>query len=126
MLAVCSFVDIIIKREALDRQKPNFSCEFIEKFKVEPEHYDENLICIRAGMNPIDVEDIISELINTYNLKYNNNNKNMDTDFVVVNGPHGPTYSTWLKRCQGDKQILLNNKKFPSIMIYYTDETNQN
>ena len=99
MINAYDFIDIVIRRDALERKEKGLSEKFIQDHKVELPHYDEKLICITGGMNVYDVDMAIKYLEEEYGLVYNDNLKEgPTTDIVVVDLFHWiATDNNWLK-----------------------------
>lgn len=107
MIEAYGCIDIIIRRDALDKKSKGLSQKFIEEYKVELPHYDEDIICIRGGMNPYDAKMEVDKLEKDYGLIFNPNPKESpETDIVIIEGLLGiRTQNKWLqhKREKTDK-----------------------
>jgi len=105
MIKAYDFIDIVIRRDSLEKKEEGLSQKFIEVYKVEPPHYDEDVICIRGGMNPYDVKMKIDKLEKDYGLVFNPNPKELPvTDIVIVDLMMGIyTPNDWLSSKIEDK-----------------------
>ena len=98
MIRAYRFIDIIIRRDALEKKEEGLSQKFIEEYKVDEQHYDEDIICIRGGMNPYDVETEVIALETKYGLVFNSYpDKSPQTDIVIVEPFGVTTRNCWLK-----------------------------
>ncbi|MBO7219187.1 MAG: macro domain-containing protein [Clostridia bacterium] len=126
MIKTYEFIDIIIRRDALEKWDKGLSQKFIEDYKVEEGHYDDNLICIRASMGPIYVEDI--ERILGYYSKYLKIDPNSDrTDVVVVDRFFGICNKvSWLESFVVNNNFtrvcIMNKKALSKDKIYLTKD----
>lgn len=110
MIGKYQFIDLIIRRDALEQSEKGLSEKIIKEYKVDSKHFDENLICIRAGMNYIDVEYEIEKTVKTYGLRFNYDNGNNPTDIVIVEPLRGIiTKNNWLE---------TNAEKFPHAKYF--------
>ena len=110
MIEKYQFIDLIIRRDALEQSEKGLSEKIIKEYKVDSKHFDENLICIRAGMNYIDVENEIEKFVKTYGLRFNYDNGNNPTDIVIVEPLRGIiTKNNWLE---------TNAEKFPHAKYF--------
>ena len=101
MIKAYGCIDIVIRRDSLERKEKGLSEKFIKKYKVKPPHYDKDIICIPGGMNPYDVETTIMELEQNYGLVFNSNVKETAvTDFVIVEPWSIYPKNSWLKEKQ--------------------------
>ena len=117
MVNVFGFIDIIIRREALEKKEKGLSNKLIDKYKLKDKFYDDKIICIPGGMNPFDAEREINELENTYGLVFNPDiHKDPETDIVIVKGLWGiQTKNKWLKE---KREKLVDGF---SIRYYYEE-----
>ena len=96
-------IDIIIKRSALDRNPIKNSVYLLAHHKVEEEHFDQDLICVPAGMNPIDAEDSAKYFEKEYNIQLfetSDSGRLVAKDGVIIDGPMGPTTKCdWIQKC---------------------------
>ena len=125
MIKCYDFIDLVIRRDALEKWEKGLSDKFIEDYKVEEGHYDDNLICIRASMGPITIEDI--EKLLGYYSKYLKIDPNSDkTDVVVIDRFHGKcNKADWLDcfAVMDCKRVCIMNKKALSKdKIYLTKD----
>jgi len=84
-------IDIIIKRSALGTDN---SKELIEFRKIKPEFYDDDLICIPGGMNPMDVQSSVNDLELSYGvqiLDISDPQNKKAKDGVIISAPYGTT-----------------------------------
>lgn len=96
MIVMYDCIDLVIRRDALEKHEAGLSQKFIEEYKVELPHYDDDLICIRASMGPICVEDIERILGDYYKYLVFDPNSN-NTDIVVVDRINGKCHRVdWL------------------------------
>ena len=110
MIEKYQFIDLIIRRDALEQSEKGLSEKIIKEYKVDDKHYDENLICIRAGMNYMDVEYEIEKFVKTYGLRFNYDNGNNPTDIVIVEPLRGIiTKNNWLEN---------NGERFPHTKYF--------
>lgn len=104
MVYTYGFIDIIIKRSALDRNQIKNSDYLIAEHKIEEGYYDCNLVCVAGGMSPGDAKDSVSFLEAEYNIRIHEkkNGKLIARDGVVINGPFGPTTECdWIRPYNG-------------------------
>ena len=98
MIEKYQFINLIIRRDALEQAEEGLSEKIIKEYNVDDKHFDENLICIRAGMNYMDVENEIEKFVKTYGLRFNYDNGNNPTDIVIVEPLSGiRTKNNWLE-----------------------------
>ena len=93
------FIDIVIRRDSLEKIEVGLSQKIISEYEVTEPHYDEYLICIPGGMNPMDVEARVIELETKYGLVFNPYmGEGPTTDIVIIDGWHGMlTRNRWLE-----------------------------
>ncbi len=94
MVYIHGFIDIIIRRSALDRNPIKDSQFIIEKEHLTEDHYDNDLVCVAGGMNPIDAESAVRFYEKEYGIKIfdlTDPQKPVAKDGVIINGPFGPT-----------------------------------
>ena len=75
----------------------------IKNHRIEEDFYDQDLICVPGGMNPIDAEDTGKWLEREYSLQIideSDPRKPIAKDGVVIDGPYGPTTKCdWIHKC---------------------------
>ena len=110
-----AFIDIIIRRDSLERKEKGLSERFIEEHKVTLPHYDDQLICIIGGMNMYDVEACVQMLVSEYGLVFDEKNENgSNTDIVIVDFLLGAiTNNNWLKSTGSmfNRQYYFDDKR---------------
>ena len=112
------FIDIIIKRSALEKVKEGLSAELIAEFKVGEGHYDEHLIIIRGGMNPFDVGYTVELLEKKYHLVHLKNN--VAQDFVcAARFPGIYSKCPWLTSGFLNKAVAVGNTTYPQDTLFY-------
>lgn len=103
MVYTLGCIDIIIKRSALDRNPVKNSEYLIKNHRIKDDFYDQDLVCIPGGMNPIDAKDTGKWLEREYNLQIideSDPRKPIAKDGVVIDGPYGPTTACdWIHKC---------------------------
>ena len=115
MIKAYDFIDIVIRRDSLEKKERGLSQKFIEKYKVGEPHYDDYIICIRGGMNPYDVRERVAEIEKDYGLVFNPYPKEKPiTDIVIVDMMMGiNTQNDWLKsNIAGDRKMNLRQYYF--------------
>jgi len=119
MIAAQNFISLIVKREALERFEKGLSQKLIEKYNLDKVYYDENLLALPGAMNPYDMEDVVKEYTQKYNLKFLDENKKA-VDFVVIDAFLGPTAECdWLSSNTKKDYYLLEGKKVSSNRVYF-------
>ena len=118
MIKAYEFIDIVIRRDSLEKKEKGLSQKFIEEYEVELPHYDEDIICVRGGMGPLDVQMTVENIEKDYGLIFNPNPKvEPITDIVIVDLFMGVyTRNSWLKAKIEDKN------KFDSRQYYFEEE----
>ena len=103
MVYTYGFIDIIIKRSALDRNPVKNSEYLIKDHKLEKDFYDQDLVCLAGGMSPRDAQNSAKRLEREYTIRIldESDPKNpIAKDGVVVNGPFGlTTKCDWIRKC---------------------------
>lgn len=117
MIKAYDFIDIVVRRDSLEKQEKGLSQKFIEEYNVEESHYDEDVICIRGGMGPPDVQRRVEKIEKDYGLVFNPYPKEEPTtDIVIVDLMMGVyTNNRWLKAKQIDPENLFKR-------VYYFEE----
>ncbi len=94
MVYIYGFIDIIIKRSALDRNPTKNSQYLIEKENLSEDHFDKDLVCVPGGMNSTDAESAVRFYEREYGIKIfdlTDPKKPAAKDGIIINGPFGPT-----------------------------------
>ena len=119
MIEAYEFIDIVVRRDSLEKKEKGLSKKFIEEYEVELPHYDDDIICIPGGMNPYDVKLTVEELEQDYGLIFNPNPKELPVTDIVIVEPFGiTTRNRWLymKKVENDKYYER---------VYYFEEDKQ-
>ena len=104
-----SFIDIVIKRSALENVKKGLSADFITEYKVEEGHYDEHLIIIRGGMSEWAAQYKINALATKYNLIHLQNG--IAQDMVCTLRGDICSKCFWLKSGKLQEKIKIGRNK---------------
>ncbi|MBE5738965.1 MAG: hypothetical protein E7354_04485 [Clostridiales bacterium] len=98
MIKAYGCIDIVIRRDSLEKKEKGLSQKFIEEYGVKEPHFDNDLICIPGGMNPYDVGTEVTNLEEKYGLVYNPNIKEGPiTDIIIVEPLGMSPYRSWLR-----------------------------
>lgn len=124
MVSIYGFIDIIIKRSALDKNSVKNSRHLIEREKTEPYYYDDDLICIPGGMSPYDAEMAAKWLEREYEIQIfdmTDPMKPVAKDAVIINSVFGPTVKCpWINKFPGDRYALKHEATNKNI--YWDNE----
>lgn len=103
MVYTLGCIDIIIKRSALDKTPMKNSESLINLLGLKGDFYDQDLVCVAGGMNPIDAEDTGKWLEKEYGIQIideSDPRHPIAKDGVVIDGPYGPTTEcNWIEKC---------------------------
>lgn len=111
-------IDLIFRKDKLERVKKGLTNEIIKTYNVSPAQIDDNLVLVRCAMNSLDAENMINELQAKYGLTYLKDDKAID--FVVVQGARGIcTKCEWIKTGNLEKTIVIHGIKYSKGVPYY-------
>ena len=110
MVNVFGCIDIIIRRDSLEKKEKGLSQKLIDDYELDERYYDDKIICIPGGMNPYDVEQEVVGVEKEYGIVFNPYiDKEPETDMVIVEGWGGiRTKNKWLK----EKNETLEDGRF--------------
>ena len=100
MITTPDFVSIIVRRDAI--KNPRLLERKIRYGLLEPERYDDQLVCFIAGMEAEDIDSSIKEVEKGYGVHLYDKNipgNRVSKDGVIVAEPFGPRgICNWLKK----------------------------
>lgn len=111
-------IDLIFRKDKLEKIKSGLSEEIIKENKVSSAHIDENLILIACAMSYWEAEETAKEFEKEYGLTYLKNNKAVD--FVLVESMKGLCAKCeWIKPDHLKEELIIDNMRYPKGTIYY-------
>ena len=112
-------IDLIFRKDKLEKIKIGLSEEIIKENKVSSAHIDENLILIACAMSYWEAEEIVEELEKKYGLIYLRDNKAID--FVLVAGFFGLCEKCeWIKTDHLKEDLTIDEMRYPKGTICYS------
>lgn len=105
------FIDIVIKRKALENVEKGLSDKFIKEYKVGEGRVDENLIVIGGSMGSGGEDEKIKDIETKYHIVHLKNDVAQD----IVCTSHGlaaMSKCTWLKSGRLSEELKIGNTTF--------------
>ena len=111
-------IDLVFRKDVLEKKKKGLSDEIIKKYDIKEEYYDNDLILVACAMNPWDAETEVDEIEKEYGLTYLNGDNAVD--FTLVEGMRGPcARCDWLKVDHLKEPLIVGKMRYPKNTICY-------